>query len=188
MKVTHTWELSLNTRDALIDWLLKQAGDFQLRWLLSHADDGVIWGEVVNRRLMLSSQAAPQVSPDLRPQTLQTLRLFSPSGELMLWRYDGQWWARLLEDEPEQDCIVEEWVLWGDQTASTELDGFTLLTENRQDGLQHAVPWDLSEADAKDRRLRLCVHSDIIYDSSHQARLGYSRLVKLDLKSQEEKS
>ncbi|MFB0546783.1 MAG: CRISPR-associated protein Csx19, partial [Anaerolineae bacterium] len=81
-------------------WLLAQAEEFGLTTLLAHADDGLIWGQVREGKLHLSSDHFPAVSPPLRTNTLQEGRLFGPSAELHLWRDEGgHWQSRLVQDD-----------------------------------------------------------------------------------------
>ncbi|WP_129675794.1 CRISPR-associated protein Csx19 [Candidatus Chloroploca sp. Khr17] len=95
----------------LTPWLVQQAITHNLRWLLAHDDDGVIWGEVrqptpaaapgLLKRLFAPRQApAPQLhlacparaqaALRLDPTSLQQCRLFSEHGELFLWRGPGK--------------------------------------------------------------------------------------------------
>ena len=55
--------------------LSAQARSYGLRWLLAHADDGVIWGEFRPDGLHISSDAFPHISPSLRVETLQQMRV-----------------------------------------------------------------------------------------------------------------
>ncbi len=129
------------------DWLQARAIQYNLRWLLAHADDGVIWGELRNRQLVTSDSVAPEVSPPLRTETLQQARLFAEHAELLLWRDgDNQWHARLIRDAVEgetpvfTDAIDEPYLLWG--THGEHRSSFTLLRDGAQ-GLRHAVPMEL---------------------------------------------
>src|SRR5689334_18044010 len=83
--------------EALLAWLLEQALAYRLDYLLAHADDGVIWGKVVDHHLVVSSEVAPKISPALQWETLQTARLFGQPGELLGWRDpDHGWQTRLI--------------------------------------------------------------------------------------------
>ncbi len=61
---------------------------YTLKYLLAHAEDGVIWGRLDGEELITSHTIAPKYSPPLRAVTLQTVRLFAPVGELLVWRDD----------------------------------------------------------------------------------------------------
>lgn len=92
-------------------WLVEQARIYNLRWLLAHDTEGVIWGEVraeqtgtgiirllrnftrkeASQTLHLSCQAFPQGNLTLHRNSLHQCRLFSEAGELFIWwgpRYD----------------------------------------------------------------------------------------------------
>ncbi len=129
------------------DWLQSQAVTYKLKWLLAHADDGVIWGKVENGQLLTSDTVAAQVSPPLRTETLQQARLFAEHAELLLWRDgDNQWHARLIRQPADgetptfTEAIDEPQMLWG--THGEYRNGFTLLRDGAQ-GLRHAVPMEL---------------------------------------------
>jgi CRISPR-associated protein (TIGR03984 family) len=172
------------------DWLQAQAIQYNLRWLLAHADDGVIWGELRNRQLVTSDSVAPEVSPPLRTETLQQARLFAEHAELLLWRDgDNQWHARLIRDAVEgetpvfTDAIDEPQLLWG--THGEHRSGFTMLRDGAQ-GLRHAVPMELplgknNETDP----LRLWVRHYLQEDQNGFTHIVVSRL--LDLRQEVQK-
>lgn len=137
--------------NVLTNWLEQQAATHGLRWLLAHADDGVVWGRVdkdaANKtaQLKTSDSVAPDVSPHLRLRTLQAARLFSSEAELLLWRDgDNHFQARLISDVATPDegdwteAFDERQMLWGTHGES-KAEGFTLLRDGAQ-GLRHAVP------------------------------------------------
>lgn len=164
----------------LKDWLSDQANHYGLRYLLAHADDGVIWGRIDDGILLTSHEVAPDISPKLREVTLQQCHLFSEQGELLLWKADRGWQARLIRTTAETglDSINEAHILWGD-TVERLTNDFTLMIEGEQ-GLQHVVPIPVTAKDAKNHQLRLCVRHYIDYDkNSGEARLALSRLVTL---------
>jgi len=90
----------------LEQWLVDQAAQHRLRWLLLHDDEGVSWGEVRTqsassgiRRLLhlfarkvptsqlhLSGHAVAPHSVGLNRASLRQCRLFGPTGELLIWR------------------------------------------------------------------------------------------------------
>jgi CRISPR-associated protein (TIGR03984 family) len=139
------------SENTLVNWLEREADFRNLRWLLAHADDGVIWGRVdkdaTNQTVQLktSSRAAPNVSPPLRLRTLQAARLFSSEAELLIWRDgDSHFQARVISDVATSDeadwieAFDERQMVWGTHGKSLPED-FTLLTDGAQ-GLRHAVP------------------------------------------------
>lgn len=169
-------------------WLQEQADKHNLKYLLAHADDGVIWGKVdTNGRLVTSDSVAPEVSPQLRAETLQQARLFAEHAELLLWRDgDNQWHARLIRDAAKgetatfTDAIDEPQVLWGTDPQPLGND-FTLMTDGAQ-GLRHAVPLRVEgKFDEASRPLRLLVRHYLKDDDSGFTRIVASRLFDLRL-------
>lgn len=164
-------------------WLVEQAKvqGQKHHWLLAHADDGVVWGRVDAAGLHTSSQVAPEVSPPLRAATLQQARLFGPGGELLLWRSDDGWQARLLSDGVlGSDYCDEDQIVWGTEAQAMD-DGFTLLREGSEERL-HAVPLTADSPAAKERRIRLCVRHYLDYNEDGEARIAASRLLDLVVK------
>jgi CRISPR-associated protein (TIGR03984 family) len=156
-------------------------------WLLAHADDGVIWGKrESNGTLKLSSDVFadpgryPAVAVKLRTQTLLQARVFGPGGELLLWRTEDGFAARLIEDgpEPPPDALPDEvHLLWGMGSDVEVRDGFTWLSEGQQ-GLRHAPPVSVA-AVRNTSRLALLVRHYVGYDDEGQAFIELSRLVEL---------
>jgi CRISPR-associated protein (TIGR03984 family) len=133
-------------------WLVKQAEHHGLTRLLAHADDGVIWGQMVNGALQTSHDVfGDPPSPELRATTLQQVRIFSEQAELLLWRSPHGWRARLTEDAPDiGEHYNQAQLLWGNRYV-TSRDGFTLVAEGRQ-GLRHAPPAEVAETAFDDER------------------------------------
>lgn len=172
-----------------VAWLVGQTQKYNLRWLLAHADDGVIWGEARNGGLALSVDAfREKISPLLRAQTLQQARLFSEQGELLLWRTTEGFAARLLTDKDSDapQCLEERYLLWGNRLED-EKDGFFLLTEGKQ-GLRHAPPLKpkLKGEKQEAERMSLTIRHYLAYDDEGQAYIKMSRLVKLNNGGQDE--
>jgi len=164
----------------LVDLALRH----DLRWLLAHADDGVIWGEVRENGLHLSCDTFPEVSPPLRAVTLQLVRLFGSQGELLIWRDGAAWRARLIRDSSVEqggkEFYDETFLLWGTHVEERR-NGFALLREGRQ-GLRHAPP--LPENAELPARLR--VRHYLACDEDGQAYIACSRLVELEIEGGEE--
>jgi len=189
------------------EWLEGMAKEYDLKVLLAHADDGVIWGKIENDVLITSGEvikknqaaqtskeyqdelgAAIEVCPGLMTETLQQCRFFSEKAELLIWRDgDNIFQARLIRnakgDEKEtaawSESFDEPQMLWG--THGTALpEGFTLLRDGAQ-GLRHAVPISV-KLDTKDKGkvspLYLTVRHYI--NKEGFARVVASRLVKLE--------
>jgi CRISPR-associated protein (TIGR03984 family) len=182
MKAYRIQEIAVNTdfaQDPAV-WLVTQAKQHGLQYLLAHADDGVIWGRVDGETLTTSHAIAPRISPELRSVTLEQCRLFDESGELLIWQDDAGWHARLATDEEgaSNDRFQEDQLLWG-TAVEKQTDTFTLLSEGAQ-GLRHAVPIRVSSEQLKQHELRLRVRHYIAYDeASGEARVALSRLVTL---------
>lgn len=164
-------------------WLQRQPDVDNGRWFLAHADDGVIWGQLREGRLMLSSTVFPEVSPTLRAVTLQQARLFGEQAEIRVWRENNAFSACLLQDHHDQgaEAFDEEHILWGTRCVGQKND-FTLMTDGRQ-GLRHAVPLLVPNNvfDAKERHhpIRLRLRHYLTYDADGQANVSLSRLVAL---------
>jgi CRISPR-associated protein (TIGR03984 family) len=181
-------DLSLKTDNDLKDWIEAQSKDCNLKYLLAHADDGVIWGHFGTGKLSTSNTVLKQ-SPPLRLMTLQQCRIFGKDGEVLLWKENNTWSARFLVDPRDEDCIIKErQLLWGTHGKKYEAEGFTCLKDGSQ-GLEHAVPFTEIELDG-DRKLtrpvRLIVHHFIDYDDDGLARIVLSRLVDLTTEDKQE--
>lgn len=169
-------------------WLEVQASQYTLKFLLAHAEDGVIWGKFQDGNLITADNVFSQFAK-LRKLTLQQCRIFGENSELMLWRNDDScngFKARLIEDKhmDNKDYIHEYQILWGTHGEQRDREGFTLLWDGKQ-GLKHAVPFtDIElEKDGKLKRpVRLKVNHYIDYDDAGVARIYLSRLVNLTAK------
>ena len=159
-------------------WLDKQAKEYELKFFLAHAEDGVIWGHFKDGELVTSGDVFSQCAK-LRSPTLQQCRIFGENSEIMLWKVGQNWKARLVQDDNKPECLPDEdQILWGTQV-DKESNGFTLVSDGSQ-GLRHAVPLTGIIFNGKDSRpLRLQVRHYIDYDESGVARIYLSRLVNL---------
>ncbi|AFZ60968.1 TIGR03984 family CRISPR-associated protein [Anabaena cylindrica FACHB-243] len=187
-------ELSTETIEkSLENWLKQQAitQDYQLCYVLAHAEDGVIWGnfEVESGILKTSNQAFPEYDfPALRLSTLQQCRIFGEAGEILLWNSNSTWRSRLILQSQVSELLKQEkiglipesQILWG--TQGKENGNFTLLSDGSQ-GLKYAAPitgMTVSQDKQKQYRpLRLEVHHYFCYDQDGVARIFLSRLVSL---------
>lgn len=178
--------VSVQGLDNLKAWLQEQATKHGLDWLLAHADDGVIWGsrDAGNGQLLI----APELP--LRLKTLQQARLFSPAGELLLWR-DGEnaFHARLIRECSEAEAknatfteaFDERQMLWGTDAEPHEQDtGFTVMSDGAR-GLRHVAPLHVEGSFGEERRpLRLRVRHYLEEDdASGFVQITASRLVEL---------
>ncbi|MBS3966902.1 MAG: TIGR03984 family CRISPR-associated protein [Truepera sp.] len=177
--------------DDIKRWLEEQTASHNLefKWLLAHADDGVIWGRIDDQTLQLSSEVS-DISPPLRSETLQAARIFRASAELLLWRDgDNAWHARLIEDDVPtedttyQEVIDEHHILWGTDAKALAHD-FTLMRDGVE-GLAHAVPRSVKGTfDERSRPLRLHVRHYLRKDDMGFVRIHTSRLVDLSVEKQ----
>lgn len=145
--------------------------------LLTHADDGVIWGKATATGLVFPASGLwQQVS--LRNETLQAARLFDKTQEVFLWRVaEGKWQARRLYDGEGETCqyFDEPQVLWGTQVEASQ-GGFSLVSDGIQ-GLRHAVPLALTVANwERVNRLRLGVRHYLAAGDDGWLRIRMSRL------------
>lgn len=172
--------------DNPVRWLSQKMQAHAMKYLLAHADDGVIWGRLDGEELITSHDVAPENSPPLRTETLQTARIFAPAGELLVWRNEvGEWAGRLIAEAMPQgakpewtEAFDEKQVLWGTYAEPLE-PGFALLSEGTQ-GIIHVVPiyWS-GQIDEQTRPLRLVVRHYLKADDYGFRRVNASRLVTL---------
>jgi CRISPR-associated protein (TIGR03984 family) len=171
----------LNTND-LKQWIEVQQKKYQLKYLLAHAEDGIIWGRFESGQLVTAEQLWDR-SPGLQPDSLQQCRIFGKNAEVMLWRKEEGWQARVIQEEQKKiDClIIEKQMLWGNKIEKRD-KGFTLLADGQQ-GLRHAVPITGISIDptskSSPRPVYLHVKHYIEYDHVGIALIRYSRLFDL---------
>ncbi len=169
----------------ICEWLEQQHEEYKLKYLLAHAEDGVIWGEFRDSQLVTADSTFSHL-PKLRSCTLQQCRAFGENAEVMLWQTDEGFQARLIQDEKDTYSIPEHQILWGTK-ADEVRNGFTLVSDGGQ-GLRHAVPLKDIEFDKTQklyRPLRLTVHHYIDTDEeTGLARIYLSRLVNLTTKKE----
>jgi len=189
------------TTAALIGWLEGQPALGKTTWLLAHAEDGVIWGKLVDGRLKLSSQLAESL-PQLRSETLLEARLFGELAEVHLWRVDNGWCACRVEDQMGTgDAFDEAHRLWGvridlakaqqlwDKQSNGTKAGFTLVVEPGA-GIAQAVPIEIAAAafarpgtdfDQYSPLVLTCRHY-LAYDAmTGEAKIVANRLVNLQV-------
>lgn len=142
-----------------------------LRYFLSHHDDGVIWG-VHKDGWQLSEDM--NTSPRFNLVTLQQCRFFGEQAELFIWRTQDGFKSRLLvEGEGKEfECFDVDQVLWGDQ-AEPYNEHFRLMREGEQ-GMEHLLP--LSKVS---QRAGLVIRAYLDYDDQSKAFIRWHRLTGL---------
>ena len=170
---------SLNLSADLCSWLSEQAQALGLRWLLAHTDSGVIWGELREGTLHLSSDAYPRTGLALQSITLQQARLFGETGELLLWRGPNEQWSTTLRRDGAGDVsryFDECYCLWGSSAERAASNGFRELREGSQ-GIVHVPP--LERLPTEKKRARLAMRHYLAHDEAGVVRIVASRMLKL---------
>ncbi len=174
----------------LLEWLLRggeapQEASPDLRWALAHLDDGVTWGrfDAAEGRWRLGSEIKPTVSPPVRRERLQQLRLFGPAAEILVWRDGERFCGRILADNPngaDLDKVLrpytESRILLGDHVVEQLPGDFTHVGDRA--GLQQVLPLAVTNDDLQHRRARLQVRHYWEQDAESGAvRIRATRLV-----------
>ena len=159
-------------------------------WLLAHCDDGVVWGryDTTQGNWKLSSGPFPCISPELKEDNLQQLRLFGEDMEVLIWRTENNFQGRILQDakdpdEKELHPLKEKRILVGDRILDEPDDNFTLVGD--AGGSRHAVPICCKAEDFEKRGrphwpLRLAVKHYLTQDQdTGVVRVTASRLVEV---------
>lgn len=154
-------------------WLESQMSD-KRPTLLAFADDGVIWGCLVNKKLVTGTN-----QPELRRCTLQQAFVFGQEDEMRLFHDElGNWKTSHVVDEG--DVIVESQILWGDQSVGEAQNGFLQVSEFRKGIPNQYLPVD--GILGKDDCVRLEIHHLVEYDKeTGEARIALSRLARLKI-------
>lgn len=162
------------------------AKTYALDFLLAFCHDGVVWGRRVENSFIVSSDVFPKVSPKLRTETVQQVRLFGLRAEVTIWNDGDKLKAALLHEEDPQAQLKEmlyftdQHLLWGTDVDGHTKNGFTIIYEGAR-GLHHAVPLPVTakQLDKGKARVKLTMRHYVDYSSDDQAYVRYSRLVKL---------
>jgi len=181
--------------ERVVAWLLGDKGSapnnlgIGFAWALAHSDDGVTWGRFDEEagRWRLGHDAVPEVSPPIRPEALQQLRVFGDGGEVLIWRTDDGLRGRLIKDaEPgrprdETDPLRpsdELRILRGDRVREDAGGDFTRVTDAT--GAEQVLPLALDEAQLRRRKVRLHVRHYWVQDEDNgTVRIAVTRLVRL---------
>jgi CRISPR-associated protein (TIGR03984 family) len=159
-------------------------------WLLAHSDDGVTWGrwDQEAKTWFLGHESVPDVSPPIRSKTLQELRLFGETSEILIWRSEGGLRGRWLrETEPRADRCDESKplrpsdecrILRGDHVVAAYERGFTRVRDRT--GAEQVVPLRVNDTALQARQLRIRVRHYWEQDAGNGAvRIAATRLVSL---------
>jgi CRISPR-associated protein (TIGR03984 family) len=155
-----------------------------IKWLLIHQDDGVIWGLRVNDGWRLSSDLFPGVSPALSSERVQQIRAFGDEGELLVWHDSNQFRGRIIKDASNVDHprwargIDESFILLGNRVYEATKEDFTLI--GNASGSRHAVPISCTNEELRDRNsiLSLAVRHFLTQDpETGCVRIAATRLV-----------
>ena len=162
-----------------------------LVWALAHCDDGVTWGRynAAAKVWRLGNQVAPEVSPPIRPETLQELRLFGETSEVLIWRIDAALRGRILrETDPPADrsdrsnplrpSPDETRILHGDHVVAQCEHDFSHIGDRT--GAEQVLPFAVTDEHLRITRVRLQVRHYYESDAETGAvRIAATRLVKL---------
>lgn len=162
-----------------------------LPWALAHCDDGVTWGRYDGHQAtwLFGNEVEPEVSPPLRRETLQELRVFGEPGEVLIWRAEERLRGRALGDTPSDRLdesnplrpYDESRILRGDHVHATYENGFTRIADHRT-GAEQVVPAVVTPDGLQARRARLSVRHYFQQDTESGAvRIAVTRLVDLTI-------
>lgn len=120
-------------------------------WLLATADDGVLWGRMVQGQWETAPGACGVPPVLIRPSTLQELRVFNPTVEIRIWRGENGFEGTASRDRTvsaQRDdnpfAIEEEWVLRGAREGPPLAPGVVCLRDVA--GSWQAIPGEDGKA------------------------------------------
>jgi CRISPR-associated protein (TIGR03984 family) len=188
--------LDSSTCERYVSWLLGDEntptpeGATGLVWALAHCDDGVTWGryDQAARAWRLGNQVAPGVSPPIRPETLQELRLFGEDAEVLIWRTDAGLRGRVLRHSDfaaDRDDAAgplrpldESRIVRGSLALAQCEHGFTHIGDGT--GAEQVLPIEVSDEQLRAARIRLVVRHYFEADGeTGTVRIAATRLVRL---------
>lgn len=172
-----------------LDWLTgsgdKPDGADGVAWALAHLDDGVTWARLERETGAWASghDVDPDVSPAIRAETLQELRLFGADREVLVWRTPAGLRGReVTESASNQEAVPtpfdERRVLRGNQVRKVFEQGFTCVADGA--GAQQVLPMRVTDQQLRSQNVRLVVrHYFERDDQSGAVRVALTRLVAL---------
>lgn len=183
-------QLTVGQCESLLTWLLggpRTEIDHQLNWALAHCDDGVTWGryDQESKRWLLGSDVCKEVSPTVRAERLQELRMFGSSVEVFIWQDEGELNGRVIEDVnklPRSNPLRssdESRILRGDTVRQTLEHEFTLVADHA--GAEQVIPLAATQQQLQAHSIRLVTRHYYERDKENGAiRVAASRLVELN--------
>lgn len=176
--------------EGYLDWLIDKAdppeGVNDLVWMLGHFDDGVTWARRdPEKRSWISGHAvAATISPAIRRETLQELRLFGGDHEILIWRTASGLRGREVRDvgDGQEPAFLrpadEARVLRGDRIQDELADGFTCVTDTT--GARQVLPISVTKKQLDFHKVQLLVRHYFEQDDRTGAvRVALTRLVSL---------
>lgn len=170
----------------LVDDTLTSPWADGIAWALGHFDGGVTWGrwEPEAASWVSSHAVAPEVSPAIRQETLQELRLFGAQSEVLIWRTPTGLRGRIVTDGPthgraEPMAPVDETrVLRGDRAERAFGNGFTVVSDAT--GARQVLPIRVTDQQLRSNEIRLLVRHYFQQDiGTGEVRIALTRLVAL---------
>jgi CRISPR-associated protein (TIGR03984 family) len=163
---------------SLREWLKQQMSPTRSNFL-AFADDGVMWGTLVNDELVTAHDLDKDVSPELQEKTLQQAFVFGKDDEVRLFHDElGEWKTLRVVDAGEM--IVESRILWGDESIGEVEKGFLRVKDSLKGIPDQLVPSKTKLGDGQ--CVRLEVHHLVEYDDlTGEARIAISRLAGLSI-------
>lgn len=167
-------------------WLawLQGAGDRpddkEFHGALAHLDDGLAWAryDTGAGRWRQGHEAFPELAPMIAAEPLRELRLFGPTGEVLIWRGPADLCGRLLTDADPGWALDESRILRGERVLADPVQGFTPIAD--RSGSRQVVPLVIERRDLQARRIRLKVRQYFERDRETGAlRIAAARLVEL---------
>jgi CRISPR-associated protein (TIGR03984 family) len=171
-----TYEVATEAVENFMTSLDTQVSSGKYKFLLAHADDGVIWGYADGSALKLSGAEFPHLSPQLRPETLWEARLFGENAEWHIWRTEEGWQSCTVTDgvgSPGR-AFDERYILWGTDEAEPSINGFHPVREADL-GIIHTPPVKM----ANRHTLKLAIRHYVAYDDGGSVYVKISRLTNL---------
>ncbi len=173
----------LDTAKKTFQEILMSAWGADDAWVLGHVTDGVLWGRIVEEKMILANNANPDFGPPLDEARLLDLRVFNPEKELRIWRHQGKLKGCLVREDAAKECCsgYDEYQIFisAERIGQAQTDGVTFSLLRGPSGQTHAVP---VEWDGKNQAWRLKVRHYLSPGETGMLTVTESRLLELCLK------